>query len=131
MLLKELIVDTNILLRFLLNDVPKQTEEAKLKFEQAKAGRIKLVVPQIVIFEIIFALTKIYRFEKNKVIDIVRVLINSDYLEVESRETLHAALDLFRLSKISFVDCFIVSYAKSRNAEVLTFDKDLNKLSKS
>lgn len=128
--MRELIVDTNILLRFLLNDVPKQTEEAKLKFEQAKAGSIKLVVPQIVIFETIFALTKIYGFEKNKVVDVIRVLINSDYLEVESREILYASLDLFRSSKVSFVDCFIASYAKSHNAEVLTFDKDLNKLSK-
>ena len=129
--MREQIVDTNILLRFLLNDVPKQTEEAKLKIEQAKAGKLKLVVPQIVIFEIIFALTKIYGFEKNKVIDVIRVLINSDYLEVESRDILYVALDLFRLSAISFVDCFIASYAKSRNVEVLTFDKDLNKLSKS
>ena len=77
--MREQIVDTNILLRFLLNDVPKQTEEAKLKIEQAKAGKLKLVVPQIVIFEIIFALTKIYGFEKNKVKDVIRVLINSDY----------------------------------------------------
>lgn len=46
----QFVVDTNVFLRFLLKDVKSQYQQAERFFRQAKSGKIKLIVPQIVIF---------------------------------------------------------------------------------
>ena len=42
--MKTFVVDTNIILRFLLNDIPKQTEEVKKQIKLAKEGKIELII---------------------------------------------------------------------------------------
>lgn len=126
--MKILVLDTNTLLRFLLNDVPSQTEEIIKKIKLAKLGKIKLLVPQIVIFEIVFALTKEYGFKSKEVLDVLRrILINKD-LEIQDGDIFEQALGIFS-KKLSLADCFIYFFAKKKEADLFTFDKDLQKLS--
>lgn len=128
--MKKLIIDTNVLLRFLLKNVPHQAEEARKVFKQAEKGEIKLIIPQIVIFEIIFQLIKLYKFEKNKVIEAIKIILNTDYFEIQDNEVFQEALKKFKLANISFANCFIASYSEKQKGEVFTFDKKLIKLSK-
>lgn len=128
--MKKLIIDTNILLRFLLKDIPHQAEEARKVFKQAEKDKVKLIIPQIVIFEIVFQLIKVYKFEKNKVIDAIKVILNTDYFEVQDNEVFQESLKKFKLANISFADCFLASYSEKQKCEVFTFDKKLKKLSK-
>ncbi len=128
--MKKLVIDTNVLLRFLLKDVPHQAEEAKKIFKQAEKGEVKLLIPQIVIFEIVFQLIKLYKFEKDKVIEAIKIILNTDYFEVQDNEVFQESLKKFKLANISFADCFISSYSEKQKGEVFTFDKKLVKLSK-
>ena len=48
-----LITDTNVFLRFLLNDNTQQYKQATNIFRKAKEKKIELIVPQIIIFEIL------------------------------------------------------------------------------
>lgn len=128
--MKKLIIDTNILLRFFIKDVPHQAEEARKVFKQAEKGEVKLIIPQIVIFEIVFQLIKLYKFEKEKVIEAIKVILNTDYFDVQDNEIFQESLKKFNLANISFVDCFIASYSEKQKGEVFTFDKKLTKLSK-
>lgn len=128
--MKKLIIDTNILLRFLLRDVPHQAEEAKKVFKQAEKGEVELIIPQIVIFEIVFQLIKLYKFEKNKVIEAIKIILKTDYFEVQDNEVFQGSLKKFKLANISFADCFISSYSEKQKGEVFTFDKKLKKLNK-
>lgn len=126
--MKQIVLDTNVLLRFLLNDIPHQADEAEKKFKKAKESRSHLVVPQIVIFEIVFSLVNSYGFDKSRVIEVVKRLLGSDYLLIQDKETFNLAAEIYLKNKVSFADCFVISYAKIMDAEVFSFDKDLNKL---
>ncbi len=123
-----LVVDTNALLRFLLNDIPSQAVQIQQKIEQAKLGKYSLIIPQIVIFEIDFALTKAYRFQKIDVAKNLKKIITAKYLQVDQDDIFTEALDLYRDKNLSLPDCFIKIYAKKMNAQILTFDKNLKKL---
>lgn len=126
--MKLYLLDTNSLLRFLLNDVPEQSDKVVELLDKAKAGNVKLFVAQIVIFEITFILEKYYHFPKEKIIDGLGTLLASSYLEIQDRSVFQEAIELFKTKNIDFVDCFLVSKANEDNAAVFTFDKDLNTL---
>jgi predicted nucleic acid-binding protein len=47
---KKVVFDTNIFLRWLLNDVPSQAKEAQKYLVEARSKKAKLIFKQIVIF---------------------------------------------------------------------------------
>ena len=126
--MKKIILDTNGILRLFLDDIPKQADQVELLLKRAKKGEIKLIIPQIVVFEVNFALKKYYHFEKNSIIDKLKSLLSTDYLQVESREVFLATLTLYSTFNASFVDCFLLSKAKQLKSEIFSFDKELVKL---
>lgn len=126
--MKSVFIDTNAILRFLLNDIPQQKNIVENLLKQAKKGEIKLTVIQIVIFELDFILRKYYHFSKEEVIEKLESIVGTDYLNVESKEVFIPALELYSNSVVSLVDCFLVCKAKNKNAQIFTFDKDLKKL---
>jgi len=80
------VADANVFLRFILGDVHSQKMEAERLFLKAKKGDITLIVPQIIIFEVEFALTKYYRFKKSDVIFRLESLLSADYFDVDKKK---------------------------------------------
>lgn len=126
--MKSLVFDTNPFLRFFLNDIPEQTEEVNKLFIKAKAKELKIFVPQIVIFEIEFALRKYYKFPKDEVIDKLRIIVTTPYLDIQDIQIFHEAMLLLASKNIDFVDCFLLCSAISKNSKIFTFDEDLKKM---
>ena len=122
------VADTNTPLRFLLNDIPKQTQQITIKIKQAKNGKVKLIIPQIVIFEIHFALISSYGFSKQSVIEGLKKIVSVDYLLIQDKDIFKQALELYNRLNISLPDCFIKVYSEYFTAKVFTFDKKLAKL---
>ena len=128
--MKQLIVDTNPFLRFLLNDIPYQKKEFEKLLNQAKKSELTLLVPQIVIFEISFALEKYYQFSKEEIIDKLRSIVEAPYLEVADSHIFRNSIKLYSELDLSLVDCFLLAISKQKEVEVFTFDKNLQKLLK-
>lgn len=126
--MKSIIVDTNVLLRFLLNDIPHQAKECEQLLIKAKNNEIKLYVARATIFEIDFILRKYYGYEKVVVIDHLKPLISAPYLIVESRILFNRAIIFYKTENISFVDAFLLVKAETEKAELFTFDQALQKL---
>ena len=128
--MKTFFADSNFLIRFLINDVVPQALEAKEKLERARAGAIKIKVAQITIFEIAFTLEKFYKLEKSKTVGLLKSVVGMPYLDVEDRESFLEALGLYERVRVDFVDIFIYCKAGQNEAEILSFDKDFTKLSR-
>ena len=125
-----LIVDTNVLLRFLLDDVPEQADEVSRVFVKARAGDLRVFIPQIVVFEVVFNLVKLYEFDKDKVIDALNIIFNTQHFLIQDKDVFNLALALFKTNNISFADCFIAGYVTFKKGNLFTFDKVLKKLAK-
>jgi predicted nucleic-acid-binding protein len=117
--------DANFFLRFLLNDIPAQAKEAEEKLKNAKDEKITISVSQITIFEIAFILDKYYLLKKENVVEKIKLLLSTQYLNVQNRDELMEAISIFQKTKLDFVDCFIISISRSERAKILTFDKKL------
>lgn len=127
--MKSLLLDTNIFLRFILNDVPNQQKIAEKLLKQAKDRQLNLRVPQIIIFEIEFILNKYYFFSKNDIFGKLKSIIDASYLDIQDRDIFKTALSFYEDKNISLVDCFLRANADINGIEIFTFDQKLAKLS--
>lgn len=120
-----LAVDTNVLIRALVDDPgqPAQVEAAKALVK--KAGEV--FIPQIVQVETVWVLETVYDLKRN---DIVRVLdtlaLNSAY-HIEREHLFVDALAMFRKNKADFADYLILAAAQNEDIALATFDKRLSK----
>lgn len=129
--MKTIVLDTNSLIRYLLDDVPDQANQVGLLLNKAKKNEIGIFIPQIVVFEIEFALSKYYKFSKAEVVDKLGTIIVTPYLRIQDGEKFQQAILIYGERNIDFVDCFLLCSARLSNYELFTFDKELKSLYKS
>lgn len=128
--MKKYVLDTNAFLRLFLNDIPRQAELVENLLKKAKNAEIIIYLPQIIIFEIAYALDKYYNFPKDEVIQKLKSIIISPYLKIQNREVFKETIKTHNNQTISLSDCFILQFADYKDCELFTFDKKLKKLNK-
>lgn len=117
-------LDTNVILRFLIDDDPVQSKMARnvfAQFREEEPGFVSLVV----LAELSWVLTKSYGFDRNGVADIIEDLLSSTQLIVEKANIVHLALDVFQAGKeVGFADALIAEVCRDAGASrTLTFDR--------
>lgn len=125
-----ILLDTNAFLRILLNDIPSQADQVEKLIKEAKRGKVELLVPQIVIFEIAFALEKYYHFPKENITDKIKTILAMQYLKIQDREIFQKAIELFGQKNLSLTDCFIIHFAETKGTSIFSFDKGLKRAKK-
>ena len=126
--MRQYLIDTNYLLRFLLRDIPAQSKIVRDYFIAAEKHEIQITVPLLVFVEIDFALRKLYSFKKEKVIKMMREIMDNISLSIEKKELLVGVLQFYSSKNISFVDAIFCYQARLENKELLTFDRKLQKM---
>ncbi|OGG17986.1 hypothetical protein A3D78_05895 [Candidatus Gottesmanbacteria bacterium RIFCSPHIGHO2_02_FULL_39_14] len=127
--MEKAILDTNIILRYLTNDIPSQAEKVKRRFLEASKGKIQFEILSITVVEIIFQLENWYTLTKEEASLKVLTLFSPDWMIVREKEIIFEAINLYRLKNIDFVDLLVFVTAKNDNRKLLSFDKDFDKLS--
>ncbi len=128
--MKKFIVDANIFLRLFIPEDKELSSKASEFLKKAKDGKISLLVPQIIIFEVNYSLQKYYHFEKESIIEALSSIVSASYFNVESREMFMEALKIYENNNIDFTDCFLAARKKMEDVELFTFDKKLQKYAK-
>jgi len=128
--MKTYYLDTNIIIRYLVDDIPTQTEMVREYLVKAKKKQIKLYIPVSVILESFYVLRALYKRTKAETINALTSVINMDYLEVGSRRTLAESLKISEKEGISLTDSLCLCESASLKYQLLTFDKKLMMLSK-
>ena len=116
-----IILDANIILRYLLNDNEAMAEAAERYLNSGDA-----TVTTEVIAEVVYVLKGVYSLERDILANAVKGFL--DLVECRDREVLSLALDTFAERNLDFVDCVLYAYHVVKGAEIATFDKKLLKL---
>ncbi|MBJ7355696.1 MAG: type II toxin-antitoxin system VapC family toxin [Thermoleophilaceae bacterium] len=119
-------IDTNVLLRLLLDDDPSQVRRAKQVAESAEAAGQPLFVNDVVLAETVWTLGSRYDATKPELIETLRSLLDNARLAFENRAVLSEAVTGYERSSADFADCLIV--AKNAGAgctHTATFDRAL------
>ena len=121
-------LDTNVLVRYLVEDDPEQSARAARLIEGAADQGDALFVAHIVVCEVVWVLQVAYRISKPEVIATLKNLVRARHLELEDVELVRKALADFEAGKGDFADYLIRERSAARGCErVATFDKALLK----
>jgi predicted nucleic-acid-binding protein len=116
-------LDTNILVRFLTHDDPLQTPAA-IKLMASLSSDSPAFVSLVVIAELTWVLTSLYRLEKSEIALVVENLLRNDALIVERSEIVWQAFRKFKISNSGFADCLLQHSGHAAGCVyTLTFDK--------
>ena len=126
--MKPLLLDTNILLRFITGEPADQAKEVAELVAAAEAGKVRLVVLPMVLAEAVFVLTGFYEHPRAKVAEVLSHLISSPGFHADETERMLHALKLFGAGKLDFVDCYLAAASIRDGSGLVTFDRDLAQL---
>lgn len=125
------IVDTNVILRYLRQDNPVLSPKAKELFEQAQKGKFLVYLDETVVVETVGVLKTYYKSPKNLVVEKISKLLYLPLIVNPRKKLISKALNLyFNSSKLSYIDCWLFVLSQEEKMELETFDKNLQKLQK-
>lgn len=128
--MKPIILDTNVILRYLLKDNMPLYEQAVLIMSPIKTGAAQAYVLEGVLVECVYVLLKFYAIPRQEITSALTGLINYPGIANPDRERQKQSLDLFRDRNVDIVDALIHVTAKECDWEIASFDRDLTRLSK-
>jgi len=115
-------LDTNLIIRYLTNDQPEMAKRAARLIDSTKI----LHVTDVVIAEIGFVLTSIYKTERSTVIDSLLAFLQKSNIAVyglDKGAVLQALIMCGPSNRISFADAMLWASARSEgNSTVYTLD---------
>ena len=121
------LLDTNIIIRFLVGDNEKFLEQSTEYFNQIETGALEVEILSEVLMEAFFVLTKFYKLPKNEVISDLKTILSFEGVVNKDKVILFETLSIIENKNIDFVDALICAKCKFQNYEKLSFDKDLSK----
>ena len=118
-------VDTNVLIRALTRDDPRQGPAA----EAFIRDHAPVWVSHLVLVETVWVLESIYDCGKPQLVEALARIIDNRELFLEAPAVVRAALTLYQTQgKIQFEDCMILEIARrAGHLPLATFDKALGK----
>ena len=116
-----MIFDTNMILRFLLNDNQKMAEKAE---QYLNTGDVSVTIE--VIAEAVYVLRGVYSLERIVIADTLRDFLS--LVNCRDKDVLNHALDTYGKCNLDFVDCVLYGYYKASGAMIATFDRKLMRL---
>jgi predicted nucleic acid-binding protein len=121
---KKIFVDTNIFLRYLINDNISISDKIEEIFKKASSGKILLVTNSLVIIEIIFVLESYYDKSKKELEAAILKIINTNGLEVKDSGLILDALNFYLYKNIDLEDAYKAIFMKEYSLpDILTLDK--------
>ena len=123
-----IIVDANIIIRFLLNDHPKLSQLATSLFSKAQKKLIKIYLDEVILAEVIWTLSSFYKIKKADLIDNIEKFISQDWIVNTKKESMLKALYLYKSSNLDYIDCWIFVVSQALKFKLETFDKNLRRL---
>jgi len=122
-------VDTNIFLRFMVNDDPAKADACEALFRKAIAGDETLVTSDMVIAEIIWVLESYYELKKSDIRENVEKILNTRNLRCPNREIIISALSIYVEKNIDFIDAYNAFLLKrDKINEIYSYDKHFDRV---
>ncbi len=121
------IIDTNLIIRYLVNDQSAHYKKARDFFDLVKLGKIKAILEQTIFTETVFVLNKIYEIPRDKISGALIGLLEYKGIYNHEKETLLEALAIYTKSNLHIIECIILAKAKLQTIEIQSFDQELIK----
>jgi predicted nucleic acid-binding protein len=117
------LIDTNVILRFLIGDDPPKAARATALMERVERNEEWVELTEEVLTESVWTLDSYYRVPLADIAHKLAALLNFAGIRTFSRAVLVQALHLFASSNADFVDCLLAARSRERGIPIYTFDE--------
>ena len=114
-------LDTNMILRYLLNDNGQMADEAE---RIIKDGSVLVTIE--VIAEVVYVLKGVYSINREKITFCLLEFLSE--VSISEEQVVRLGLETYAEQNLDFVDCILYAYNRVKGYEVRTFDKKLQRL---
>ena len=122
-------LDTNVLIRFIVQDDAAQFRLAAKLIHQAKASGERAVVTMLVVLECEWVLRSAFQYSKIQIISAFGTLRGAGEVSIEDHPVLEDALEQWENSSANFANCLILAHSRALGCSTMvTFDKRASKL---
>jgi predicted nucleic acid-binding protein len=122
-------LDTNVLLRHLIHDDPKQSTRATDFLHRIEQGEIQARISELVIFESVFTLERGYRQLKTRIREILLPLISMRGIIIPNKQRWKRVFNFYVDLNLPFADAYhVVVMEELKLTEIATFDTDFDRV---
>lgn len=115
-----LLIDANVILRYLLNDHEELSRHAKEAVEQGACTNVEVLA------EVVYVLSGVYKAKRSEIRDWLVCLL--DEIAIGNKQTIVYALEQYGETTLDFIDCVLIGYNHVLGQRICTFDKALNRM---
>lgn len=115
-------LDTNIVLRLILSDVPAQSAKAAEFIATSSC-----YITDVVVAESVYVLERVYKFERDYISELMTILFKLETVAY-SEDVVKMAFTFYKnFRALSFADCYSLAEARISKNDLITFDRKLIK----
>ncbi len=114
-------IDSNLILRFMLNDPKAEKVEKLLKSNK------KLAITDVNICEIVWVLESFYKKDRSFIVNVLTGLLNLGNIE-SNKDVFLKTLKYYKNYKVDFIDAYLSSVGFKDKANIYSYDKDFDKI---
>ena len=126
-----ILIDSNVIIRFVLNDNPKLSPKAFQIIKQIEEGETQVYLAPVILAEIVYVLLKVYRLKRADIKDKILPIVNMRNIKAERKDILPTAFEIFTTKNVDFEDAYLVALMESKQINsIYSFDEDFDKFPK-
>jgi predicted nucleic-acid-binding protein len=119
-------IDTNILVRYVVNDDPKQAAVVERFWIECETNQEAIFIPVLVLCELMWVLSRLYAQTKPQLIEVLEKLLAVGFFRFEQESAVRQSLELYRRGKATFPDYVIGEISRQVGCrDTVTFDRYL------
>jgi predicted nucleic acid-binding protein len=122
-------LDTNILLRHLLQDDPRQSSRCTSYLGRIERGEVRARIANTVVFEAVFVLQRQHAVPRSEIRDALLALIELPGIVLPGKRMFGDVFDLYVERNVSFIDAYHAVLARRLGLnEIVSYDRGLDRV---
>ena len=125
--MKRVLLDANVLIRFLRADHAEHYEKVTHLIARAESGEVRLVLLDAVVAEVVYVLSSVYGASPAAIAKGLQPFLFHGGVDCPGASVLADALKRFTAKKVDFMDAYLAAQSLATGTPVCSFDKDFRK----
>ncbi len=122
-------LDTNVLVRYLVQDDPAQSAKAAQVFEHRLTARNPVFISVVALAETVWVLERSYRFSDTEIAAAIEAILQTNLVVVENEQEVFTAMIALKEGSGSFADALIAALStRAGCSRIVTFDRKASRL---
>lgn len=124
------LLDTNVILRFFLQDQPEHFKRVITLFDSAENGKISCYIDPVVLAEVVWTLSSFYKVSRSNIAAKLETLLAQQWMISEQKPAMLSAIDQYQETSLDYIDCWLLAVSEEKRIPLETFDVKLKKKEK-